>query len=73
MLSDLDARNLVAVRMVHEYYGVSVETAMQWRSSGSDLRVLMTNEYQKRHGKGHAKSHGKRHGKRHGKGHGKGK
>jgi hypothetical protein len=76
VLSDLDARNLVAVRMVHEYYGVSVETAMQWRSSGSDLRVLMTNEYHKRHGKGPAggsksASRGKGRGHGPGKGHGK--
>ena len=27
---------------------------MEWRSSGTDLRTLMTDEYVKRHGKGHA-------------------
>lgn len=52
-LSDDDLRNLVAVRMVHEYYGVSVDVAMEWRSGGQDLRVLMTDEYEKRHGNPH--------------------
>lgn len=49
-LTDGDVRNLVAVRMLHEYYGVSVDVAMEWRSSGHDLRVLVSNEYGKRHG-----------------------
>ena len=49
-LSDAELRNLVAVRMLHEYYGVSVAVAMDWRSSGRDLRVLVSNEYNKRHG-----------------------
>ena len=53
VLSDADVRNLVAVRMVHEYYGVSVDVAMEWRSGGQDLRVLMTDEYEKRHGNPH--------------------
>ncbi|HEX6852568.1 MAG TPA: hypothetical protein VF139_14325 [Candidatus Polarisedimenticolaceae bacterium] len=52
VLKDADVRNLVAVRMAHEYYGVPVETAMQWRSSGRDVRSVMTGEYKKRHGKG---------------------
>ena len=30
VLSDSDTRNLVAVRTIHEYYGVSAEVAMQW-------------------------------------------
>ena len=51
MLADADIRNLMAVRMLHEYYGVSAEVAMQWRSSGGDLRTLMAGEYNKRHGK----------------------
>lgn len=53
-LTDGDVRNLVAVRMLHEYYGVSVDVAMEWRSSGHDLRVLVSNEYGKRHGHQHA-------------------
>jgi len=77
-LSDADARNLVAVRMIHEYYGVPVEVAMDWRSSGSDLRTLVNREYRKRHGGGEraaSSGHGgkdKDHGreKGHGKGHG---
>jgi len=50
-LTDEDAENLVAVRMLHEYYAVTVEVAMDWRSSGRDLRLLMSDEYSKRHGK----------------------
>lgn len=49
-LSDDEARNLVAVRMIHEYYDVSVEVAMDWRSSGSDLPTLLATEYENRHG-----------------------
>jgi len=48
-LDDADIRNLVAVRMAHEYYGVSVEEAMRWRSSGHDVRRVMAGEYRKRH------------------------
>jgi hypothetical protein len=50
-LSDADAQNLVAVRMLHEYYGVSVEVAMDWRSSGRDLKDITAGEYRNRHGK----------------------
>src|SRR5262245_35941886 len=39
VLSDVDARNLVAVRVMHEYYGVSAQIAMGWRSDGTDLRA----------------------------------
>jgi len=48
-LSDADLRNLVAVRMLHEYYDVSVELAMEWRASGDDLRSLMSAVYHDRH------------------------
>jgi hypothetical protein len=51
-LTDVDIRNLVAVRLLHEYYGVEAEVALQWRSSGQDLRSLTAGEYRKRHGKG---------------------
>jgi hypothetical protein len=51
-LTDVDIRNLVAVRLLHEYYGVEAGVALQWRSSGKDLRSLMAGEYRKRHGKG---------------------
>jgi hypothetical protein len=49
VLTDADVRNLVAVRMLHEYYGVSVDVAMEWRSSGHDVRILVSDEYGKRH------------------------
>ena len=70
--SDQDARNLVAVRMIHEYYGVPVETAMAWRAGGRSIREITTGEYRNRHGKSSAagkpaKGHGN------GKGHGQGK
>ncbi len=57
-LTDVDVRNLVAVRMVHEYYGVPVEIAMQWRASGRSVRTLVTEEYRNRHGHGHSASAG---------------
>ena len=57
-MSDADAENLVAVRMLHEYYGVAVDVAMDRRSSGRDLSGLMTDEYSKRHGKSKGKGKG---------------
>lgn len=54
VLTDDDVRNLVAVRIVHEYYGVPVEAAMEWRATGRDMRSLVVDEYHRRHG-------GKRH------------
>ncbi len=66
VFSDADLRDLTAVRMIHEYYGVSVQVAMDWRASGNSLETIMTGEYHKRHGKpAHAGHQG--HGK--GKGH----
>jgi hypothetical protein len=52
-LTDVDLRNLVAVRLLHEYYGVTVEAAMEWRSSGRGLREITAGEYRNRHGKSH--------------------
>jgi len=49
-ISDEDARNLIAVRMIHEYYGIPVEAAMELRASGRDLRSLLVDEYETRHG-----------------------
>lgn len=49
-LSDAEMRDLIAVRMVHEYYGVRAEVAMDWRASGRDLSTIMVGEYGKRHG-----------------------
>ncbi len=49
VLRDADVRNLVAVRMAHEYYGVPVGEAMRWRASGRNAREVMVNEYSNRH------------------------
>ncbi|MFN0057937.1 MAG: hypothetical protein ACKVX7_05705 [Planctomycetota bacterium] len=78
VLDDAEVRNLLAVRMAHEYYGVSIEIAMESRAAGGDLRTLLAREYRKRHGKGD-KPAGKRSdkdgdsSKGHGKNSGKGK
>lgn len=70
VLSDDEARHLVAVRMIHEYYDVPVRVAMEWRSSGRNLRSIMSDEYTKR--RGNSGSKGNKQGKSHpGKGHGK--
>jgi len=55
VLSDTDCRNLVAARMLHECYGVSVERAMEMRASGKDLKKLTAGEYRNKHGKSHQK------------------
>jgi hypothetical protein len=47
--SDREARDLVAVRMAHEYYGVTPAVAMNWRSRGANVRTIMTREYRTRH------------------------
>jgi len=72
-LSDDDARNLVAVRMIHEYYDVPVDVAMEWRSSGRNLRAIMADEYGNRRGKSHGHDQDRnRHRDEHpGKGHGR--
>jgi hypothetical protein len=48
-LSDRQTRDLVAVRMAHEYYGVAPEVAMDWRRGGSNVQKIMTREYHTRH------------------------
>lgn len=50
-LSDVEVRHLMAVRMIHEYYGISVEAAMELRAGGGHLPRLLSTEYEKRHGK----------------------
>ena len=71
-LNDRQCRDLVAVRMAHEYYRIPAQTAMDWRRGGDDVRYIMTREYRQRHGE---KAQGKQgeggHGKR-GGGHGRG-
>ncbi len=54
-LSDDDTRNLVAVRLLHEYYGVSAEQAMAWRSTGRSLREIAAGVYRSRHGATHGR------------------
>lgn len=51
-LTDRQVRDLVAVRMAHEYYGVAPEVAMDWRRGGSNVEVIMTREYRNRHDRG---------------------
>jgi hypothetical protein len=48
-LDDRQVRDLVSVRMAHEYYGVSPDVAMNWRRDGCDVRRMMTREYHARH------------------------
>jgi hypothetical protein len=48
-LTDRQARDLVAMRMAHEYYGVTPEVAMNWRRQGSSVQDIMTREYHTRH------------------------
>ncbi|HJQ98518.1 MAG TPA: hypothetical protein VJ826_09395 [Candidatus Polarisedimenticolaceae bacterium] len=50
-LTDRQTRDLVAVRFCHEYYRVPVETAMDWRRNGEDVRMITTRQYKERHGK----------------------
>jgi hypothetical protein len=49
-LADVDCRNLVALRMIHEYWGVPVDVAMEWRADGRPLSRIMAAEYARRHG-----------------------
>lgn len=49
-ISDDDCRNLVSVRMVHDYYGIPAEVAMESRAGGRNVRSLVVDEYDNRHG-----------------------
>ena len=51
-LDDSQARDLVAVRLLSDYFGAPVETAMVWRAGGRDARLLAAAEYRRRHGAG---------------------
>lgn len=53
ILSDREVCDLVAVRMVHDYYGIRPAQAMQWRLGHRDVQSLISREYRKRHGRGH--------------------
>ncbi len=49
-LNDEEIRHLVGAQVIRDYYGVPLETAMKWRSSGRDVRSVMVREYRSRHG-----------------------
>ncbi len=49
-LDDGQARDLVVVRLLSEYFGAPTETAMAWRAGGRDARILAAAEYRRRHG-----------------------
>lgn len=66
-LTDRQCRDLVAVRMAHDYYGVSPQVAMDWRRSGASVDTIMSREYRQRHGRDATEHHG---GGRDGDGHG---
>ena len=78
-LRDGQARDLVAVRVLHEYYGLEVEDAMDRRANGDKLDTLMIRAYRERHDASTARSNDAKpkdendHGKGSGKGNGKGK
>ena len=83
-LDDRQCRDLVAVRMAHDYYHVTPEQAMEWRRSGASVRTIMTREYRsrhveaERHDHGDSKGHGHGHddqgeNEEHGHGHGHGR
>ena len=59
-VDDRTCRDLVAVRVIHDYYGVPVDRAMEMRRKGGRIDHVVSNEYRSRHGKGG--KHGK-HGK----------
>jgi hypothetical protein len=51
-VDDRACRDLVAVRMMHEYYGLPVDRAMELRRDGRRVDRLVGGEYRTRHGKG---------------------
>lgn len=55
-LRDRQVRDLVAVRVLHEYYGFEVEDAMERRAHGDKLDTLMIDAYRERHGASTARS-----------------
>jgi hypothetical protein len=82
-IDDRSCRDLVAVRMMHDYYGIPAERAMDLRRDGRRIDSLVGDEYRTRHGNGkggkdraqEGPTHdhgGKAGGKGNGNGHGKG-
>jgi hypothetical protein len=51
VLTNDDIRNLVAARVIHEYFEVPIEEAMRIRAAGDNLRYIMAEQYRQRHGK----------------------
>ena len=51
VLTNDDVRNLVAARVIHEYFGMPIEEAMGIRAGGDNLRYIMAEQYHRRHGK----------------------
>lgn len=49
-LSDREARDLVVLRMAHEYYGADPRDVMRWRTGHRNIESLMSREYRRRHG-----------------------
>ena len=56
-VDDRTARDLVAVRVIHEYYGIPADRAMEMRRSGRRIDSLVCDEYRTRHGKGGRDGH----------------
>ncbi len=48
-LRDAEVRDLVALRMLHEYYGMEPRAAMKWREGRRNVESLMAREYRRRH------------------------
>ena len=77
-VSDRQCRDLIAVRMAHDYYHVAPQVAMDWRREGRDTRDMMNREYRNRHQGGGDHGHHDRgdydddHGHGHGNGNGHG-
>jgi len=72
-LSDRQCRDLVAVRMAHDYYGVSPQVAMDWRRDGTKVNVIMTREYRTRHESPKSARHGHENGDDQGHSHSQGR
>jgi len=58
-LSDAECRNLVSVRILHEYYSIPAQAAFELRASGRDVRTLLCNEYEERHRQNYSASKAK--------------
>jgi len=56
-IDDRSCRDLVAVRMMHDYYGIPAERAMDLRRDGRRLDRLVGDEYRTRHGHGGGNGH----------------